>query len=456
MKSKSNFVFVGVILLMILSYNSQANDIAGRKELVLSGNDWIVTPFEPGQGEKAKAFAEKYQFTDFSTAFVPGDVHWDMERAGKIPYLYYGMNSKEAGWVIGKEWWYQKKFDIDKKWQQKSIRLRFEAVDYLADVWLNGNYLGKHEGQFTPFEFEVDNYLHFNKANVLTVMIHPAPIEVQKIITANVHEWQVMNVMRPAYPYWKSMTSSGWDWGCDLLSMGIWQDVSLIASNGVYLSNVTVLPDVDAPFDKATLRIRINTISQKTRKVELVCNVRCITANDSPAIKKQQITLQTAQQTAEIDMKVLKPNLWWPNGYGQQHLYELTVTANDPITNTPLDQATTRFGIRKLKILENPNSPEYKMYRDWADGPKTTHVSAETPSRRYLMEINGRRIYGKGSNWIPCDMLFGRADKNRYEHLIRLANQANINLFRIWGGGLLEKQVFFDLCEDMKRGHPQV
>lgn len=133
---------------------------AASRELILSGDDWQIVSFEPGQGIARRAFADGYPTAEAIAATVPGDVHWDLERSGRIPPIYYGLNAQKIGWVAGKEWWYRKTFATPQQWQGKTVHLRFDGVDYLADVWLNGQPLGRHEGQFTPFEYDVTKLLH--------------------------------------------------------------------------------------------------------------------------------------------------------------------------------------------------------------------------------------------------------------------------------------------------------
>ena len=107
-----------------------------------------------------------------------------------------------------------------------------------------------------------------------------------------------------------------------------------------------------------------------------------------------------------------------------------------------------RFGIRDLKMLPNPEAADNREYIDCAtDAPVTHRLPQPPPERKYLIQINGRRIFARGGNWIPCDLLYGRPRKPFYEHLIRSAAEANYNLFRVWGGGLIDKPEFFELCD---------
>ncbi len=424
---------------------------AASRELILSGDDWQIVSFEPGQGIARRAFADGYPTAEAIAATVPGDVHWDLERSGRIPPIYYGLNAQKIGWVAGKEWWYRKTFATPQQWQGKTVHLRFDGVDYLADVWLNGQPLGRHEGQFTPFEYDVTKLLRRDRENVLAVLIHPGPESVRKAIADREAEWPVMGVVRAAYPCWKAATTAGWDWGVKIISMGLWKDVRLLASEDVYLTNPIVLPKLSAPYDEATLETRLDVSAEKRQSVALDYRVRCLTAADQPIIAAQNIALAAGTRQVAFAIKVPHPQLWWPNGYGKQHRYELAITARAAGSARELHAVRTTFGIRDLQMLSNPEpyDPEYPVYWDWAPG----HVGIfpipkeALPEHKYLMRINGRRIFARGGNWIPTDFLYGRPRRQRYEYLVRSAAEANFNLFRVWGGGVLEKAEFRELCD---------
>lgn len=424
------------------------NRLGEARVYSLSGDHWQIASFEPGQGLERRAFAEGYPATEAIAATVPGDVHWDLERAGKVPPIYYGLNSQKIGWVAGKEWWYRKRFVTPAAWRGKTVRLHFEAVDYLTDIWINGKLLGHHEGQFTPFEFDVSGLLREDGENVLVVLIHPAPVAVRNAIAAGAAEWPVMGVMRPAYPYWKCITSAGWDWGAKIITMGIWKDVRLITSEGVCLDNPIVLSQLAPPYDRATLNIRLNLRSDQPRATKINYRARCLTAPDKPVLASQMTNLGAGEQQLTSSMEIPQPQLWWPNGYGQQHLYELEVSVQTTDGSRTLDHATATFGIRDLKMLQNPEAADEVAYIDYGTGSAVTHrLPWPPPERKYLIQINGRRMFARGGNWIPCDLLYGRPRQPDYEHLIRLAVQANFNLFRVWGGGLIDKPEFFEMCD---------
>jgi beta-mannosidase len=418
-------------------------------ELSLSASDWQITSFKPGQGVAQKAFSDGYPRQNVIAAIVPGDVHWDLERNGKLPPIYYSTNSQQTGWVAEKEWWYRKAFFVPAGWQGKTVRLHFDGVDYLADVWLNGQPLGRHEGQFTPFEFEVTKQLQSNQGNILTVLIHPGPEPVRQAIASRQGDWAVMGVFWEAYSHWKTPAICGWDWGTPIISMGIARDVRLVASEGVYLANPIVLPRLSAPYDEATLETRLTVAAEKPQSVELVYRVYCLTAPDQAVLASQKIEVAAGARQVTFQIKVPRPQLWWPRGYGKQHLYKLEVAAKAAGGAKDLHVVQTTFGIRDLQLLSNPEAEaDNPNYLDHAPGHTGIFpMPKELPEHKYLMQINGRRIFARGSNFIPSDMLYGRPRRDRYEYLVRSAAEANFNLFRLWGCGIIEKSDLYELCD---------
>ena len=281
------------------------------------------------------------------------------------------------------------------------------------------------------------------------MLIHAAPESVCEAIASGAGEWPVMGAIRKAYPRWKCQTNAGWDWGAKIITMGIWQDVRLVATEGARLSNLTVLPRLAAPYERAQLEIQVQAESSQGKAAELMAQVRCLTLPDPPTVVTQGVNLASVKGSRIVfEMTVPDPRLWWPNGYGPQHLYELVVGIRSAGGDRVLDRVATTFGIRDLQMLPNPDAPDNREYIDYTTDKPVTHTLPQPPpERRYLIQINGRRIFARGGNWLPCDLLYGRPRQAAYEHLIRLAAQANFNLFRVWGGGLIDRPEFFDLCD---------
>ena len=292
----------------------------------LNGADWSIASFQPGEGRTREAFAEGFPTAEALPATVPGDIHWDLERAHRLPQIYYGLNSREIGWVAEREWWYRRSFLHSTESRGRDAWLRFSGVDYSSEVWLNGQWLVQYEGQFTPFETEVSRCLRYGSENQLTVLIHPVPSNVREEIAkwsdpslfdVSSGEWPVMQAMRAAYPCWKSMTSSGWEWGPKIIRMGIWKDVCLTFSRGLHISRLIVRPRLRQRENKAILRIQLSAQVGEPIEFQLVCRVRSLTSNDVPATARQTVVVAPANPQAEFEMEIPNPRLWWPYITGQ-------------------------------------------------------------------------------------------------------------------------------------------
>ena len=152
---------------------------------------------------------------------MPGDVYTDLWRAGEIDDPHYGRNALRAKWAMEKEWWYRRRFAVAPEWKGKVVRLVFDGVDYSCNVWVNGKYLGQHEGMFSPFEFDVSSVLNYNgdsRANELVVRLDPPP-RIYRNVAGRKFAWQG--------DYWRTITP-----------MGIWKPVRLVATGRLRIADV--------------------------------------------------------------------------------------------------------------------------------------------------------------------------------------------------------------------------
>lgn len=429
--------------------------------LALSGDDWQLVDFDAGQHESIHAFVTGQPSDHAIQATVPGDVHADLERAGRLPDLWFGTNSQQAHWVPQKTWCYRKQFSFKGTWRDRRIWLLLEGVDYAAQVWLNGQKIGRHEGPFTPARFEITGIVYPEALNTLAVVIERAPQEIlNKLFLPRTQENRqlAMDEVTRELKCWKSRTMTGWDWGTPIWAMGVWRGVQVLGTQGVLLDNALVRPRLKAPYNEAALQVTTRLDADRVREVELQYIVECTTAEAPGVTSRHSVQLIPGEQEVQQALHLDRPQLWWPNGYGSQNRYALHVTVLDAASGQPLDTITTSFGVRDLQIAENTAAGIPRSYQDhWTNEPNDvwqergagTGVKDIAPDyqSRCLMVINGRPIFARGANWLPADLLFGRAEREQLEHLIRLAAMGNHNVFRVWGGGLIESSLFYELCD---------
>lgn len=348
-------------------------------------------------------------------ASVPGSVHHDLWRAGEISNPYFERNSLLLEWVPARTWVYRKTFTVDPAIQGGRVQLIFEGVDYEAEFFLNGESLGTHTGMFTPAMFEIGDRLHYGAENTLAVVIEPAPPE-----QPQVGRTSRVRTHKSRMTYW-------WDFCPRMIHLGIWDNVFLEVSGPTRIEDVFVRPQLAPGLRQANVSVSIMLDSRQHGIVEVETLLRLDSA--TIAMERTCHALAPGQTCLNVCLPVVQPQLWWPNGHGEQPLYEAEVRITDAETGLLSDVRTTRFGIRQVKLIPNEG--------------------AEATARPYTLVVNGRRIYIKGWNWVPLDVLYGVPRPEKLAHLLGLARQAQVNLLRVWGGGLIETEAFYNRCDEL-------
>ncbi|HYF91076.1 MAG TPA: glycoside hydrolase family 2 TIM barrel-domain containing protein [Symbiobacteriaceae bacterium] len=364
------------------------------ERISLGGRDWLFKGFI---GEDwIWRNAEKPDTRDLRYWYqgaVPGTVQHDLWAQGLIPDPYFERNSLAVEWVPQRTWIYKKTFRPDESLRGQRVRLCFDGVDYEAQFFLNGERLGAHRGMFVPVSFDVTERLKYGEENLLSVVIEPAPPEqpqVSKTAKVRTHKSRMT--------YW-------WDFCPRMPHVGIWDEVYLEATGPVRIDDVFIRTLLTDDFHRADVQVSVALSAPAA--VEAVIRM-----------DEEVVAHAVAADGGELSLPVPEPRLWWPNGHGEQPLYTLQVRVAGS------DTRRIPFGIRKVEMVPNDGSDE-----------------------AYTFVVNGKRIYAMGWNWVPIDVMYGVERPAKLEHLLTLARQAGVNLLRVWGGGLIEKEAFYDLCD---------
>jgi beta-mannosidase len=388
--------------------------------LSLDGPDWQLYPLLPERwrwqqiwkGDPPGAAARRV------SARVPGHVASALLAAGGMPHPFQGENSRLWEWTAERDWIYTRTFVVPEPWLGAEgavgprVWLRFEGIDGAAHVFLNGQPVGDHDASFVPAEWEVSRLLRPGQENRLCVAVERPP-DVQGQIGWSSRE-----------RHWRARFAYGWDFAARLPPIGIWDSVTLRATGPVGFRNVGLHANVATDRTEASLSL----VS------EFHCSERTPAVVRWQVLREGQLVGQAADpitvfesDTSLVQSLRLRPvALWWPNGAGDQPLYEMTATI-EARDGRPLDFRSFTFGVRGLEFVANEGAPP--------------------DSLPYTLLANGQRLFIKGSNWAPLDLLYGAAGREHYERLLTLARDAGINLLRVNGVGLLEKEVFYDLCD---------
>jgi beta-mannosidase len=337
---------------------------------------------------------------NFLPAEVPGNVLLDLFNNNLIPEPFFGKNPEKLQWVAEKDWIYKKDFTISKE-KEERIFLHFKGVDYSSEIYLNEIFLGKHLGMFSDFYFEITDKLKEN--NELRVFLNSFKNYKKRSRTL------------------RCQMSYGWDIAPRLLNQGIWDEVELIIIRKVFIKRVLIKSVIKNKSAEINISLEIDAKNIKDAQLETI-----ISQKDSGEFLREnfKISLKDGENKFSFSLNIDNPKLWFPYDKGYPYLYKIDLILKED--EGILDNFSTDFGIREIKMLK---TEEAKEEENW------------------IFSINGEREYIRGANWTPPDSLFGRIDKKRYQELINRAKELNINMFRVWGGGLKEKEEFYKICD---------
>lgn len=353
-----------------------------------------------------------YGITDeFMEAKVPGTVYGTLLELGKIPDPFYRDNELTALKLMENDFTYKLTFGICKDMlDMDGVLLRFDGIDTLADIYLNQKLLGDAFNMHRNWEYNVKDYLQVGE-NELTVILH-SPTKYIKEEQEKVYTGGSSECMEGFPHIRKAHCMFGWDWGPRLPDAGIFRNVSLLGIEKGRFEQVYVKQKHEE--DKVTLEFdySIELFSEKT---ELNTT---ITVTDPKGIRYSQ--------NEEEVIIIYNPQLWWPNGYGEQPLYTVKAELTDE-NGKVVDIWEKRIGLRTLTI--------HKEEDQWGES--------------FAHEVNGIQIFAMGADYIPEDNIFSRITEERTRKLLGDCIGANHNTIRVWGGGYYPNDFFFDICDEL-------
>ncbi len=349
-------------------------------------------------------------------AHVPGSVHTDLLAAGRIPDPFVADNELEVQWVAESDWEYLVQFDGDEGLgDEQHVMLVCDGLDTLADVTFNGRLLGHTDNMFRQYRWEVTEALRDGTNEVHVVF----PSTVAYMLAKQAQEPLIgPSQSIPGGPHVrKAPCQFGWDWGPQLPPIGIWREMRLEGYTSARLEDVHVRQFHAS--DGVTLTVRVALERWEDRVLGALVRV---TAPDGQ-IEEARLSFTATATEGETRLTIETPELWWPNGLGGQPLYRVEVLLY--AGERALDRRAFDIGLRKLELRREKD----------AYGESFTFVVNDVP------------VFAKGANWIPADSFPTQITAAHQEHLIRSAAAANMNMLRVWGGGLYEDDHFYALCD---------
>ena len=372
-------------------------------------NDWEFKLLnDNSHSNKSKIDPEKWY-----NAKVPGTIHTDLLDNKLIEDRFYSDNETRISWIAECDWIYSKEFTFDKS-ANVEYQLVFDGLDTIAEIYLNDNIVGNTNNMFVQYKYDVAKYLINGKNTLKIKLISPNKYSIDE--ESKHSKLQVALKSNRVYIR-KAQYSFGWDWGPELTTSGIWKDVYIIEKPKAEIESIT-FNTISITGDVAEVEIKV-TLENKI-KDELLLNIKL---DNKEQITENSIAVKGKENTIRLFVK--NPKLWFPNGEGEQELYKLTCQLCNK-ENVIYNEQTKTVGIRIIELLlKKNNEPDF------------------------LIKVNGQSVFCKGVDWIPADSFLPRVTDEKYLDLLTKAKDANMNMIRVWGGGIYENDIFYEYCDKL-------
>ena len=358
---------------------------------------------------------------EWMSARVPGTVHQDLLDHGRLPDPFYGMNEQKVQWVEKEDWLYRTVFTVTAdQLKSDAAWLTFEGLDTYADVYLNGSLLLKADNMFVGHKLAVKDVLREGENRLMIRFRSPVEETAPQWDTDgfnypadNDHSEKRMSVYTRKAPY-----SYGWDWGIRLATSGIWRPVKLTFCNGAAIDDFFVRQqEVTEQVAKVDNQLEINNVTSTPKEAQ----VKVVYAYGEQAdTLTRTVVLQPGKNSLSMPAWIEKPHLWMPNGWGDPALYTFTATVS--VDGKEVASREEAIGLRSIRVV----------MEDDKDG------------KSFYFEVNGKSMFAKGSNYIPGDALLPNMTGERYARLFEDIRAANMNMVRVWGGGIYEDDRFYE------------
>ena len=344
------------------------------------------------------------------TASIPGNVYTDLLAHNAIPDPFVKTNEDKIQWVTEKDWLYKTSFVVSESALQKDhIELSFEGIDTYAHIYLNEHLIASTTNAFRTYKLDVKKYL--KRENMLRIEFsnsHGIELKKEQKNPYKLPEGKRIYTRKAQFQY-------GWDWAPKLTTSGLWKKVTLNTWDAVRFDD---------------LYVKQKKVSETNAHFEIECTITSATEKNihlfTVANKQSQtnlIALKKGRHTYTVPFDIKNPQLWWTHNLGKPHLYAFDFKLVD--NSIIRDERVINKGIRTLKLVTNKDKKGAAFY----------------------FELNGKPVYMKGANYIPQSSFQNTVTNQHYEKLLTDVTDANMNMLRVWGGGIYENDIFYELCD---------
>uniref|UniRef100_A0A0A9XEI4 beta-mannosidase n=1 Tax=Lygus hesperus TaxID=30085 RepID=A0A0A9XEI4_LYGHE len=365
-------------------------------------------------------------------ATVPGGIYTDLIEGGIIKdYLFYEMNDMKYRWVGDENWTYTTNFTLSKDDFQAGMKLVFHGLDTIASIWLNGNNIGVSTNMFIRTTIHIEQFAK-KGINVLEIKFK-SPVKAGEQLAKSM-PYDVPPLCHPdeyhgvcyANMLRKMQASYSWDWGPAFPSVGIWKDVELELQDAPTLRDIG-FTTLDLDTDSRNYRVEMTAWFDEP-VMNGVLSVVLPVDNGEMVKFSSGVPAGVTEYKANLRLPKRNVRLWWPKGYGEQTLYQMTVEFK---SQGEVQRKVVNVGVRTVKMVQSP-----------------VIYGQDSKGLTFYLAVNKVPVFVKGANWIPMDVLPERGyDEDRLTYLLDSAVESNMNSLRVWGGGVYESDRFYEYCD---------
>lgn len=340
--------------------------------------------------------------TEYFSAIVPGAVQLDYANEYNLPNHNYGLNFKEYAWMENEFWFYKTEFDATNI-KAKKLFFVSEGIDYKFDILINGECRYSYEGMYHKIEVDISDLI--GSVVKIDVIIYPVPKSTVGVIAPNTRE-EANQTTKPAVSY-------GWDFHPRLIPLGIWNDTYIFETDFDEILKPSVTYNLSADRTRTCVEFSVNTMEDLTW---------------SFYAPNGELIFNSTVNNAMFELN--NPLLWWCNGYGEPNLYRWELSVGK-------EAYSGKIGFKTVSLEMNEGTWEVPEF------PKTRSCPPIT------LCLNGVNVFVKGSNWVAPEIFYATINESRYREQLILVKEANLNFVRCWGGAIVNKESFYEICDEL-------
>ena len=388
-----NIFFFGVIILILSSCNEPKSDI----QYYPITNHWEFLQ----EGDSL-----------WKPATIPGTVQTDLLKLGEIPHPFIGNNEDSIQWISEKNWLYKTSFTVPKTSLKKEKHLlEFEGLDTYAHIFLNDSLIGKTHNAFRGWEFDISSIIKVNnELKIKFFSVDSIETKAENALAYTLPESPRVFTRKPQYQY-------GWDWGPRIKTMGITNVITLTSYSNfrckdVYLNTHNITDSI------AHITAELTIQSQKEENIKVTIHNK-----NTQEQYQETLSIQPSKTQYQIPFSIKNPKRWWTHNLGEPFLYDIDITIE--LNDKPHTSFSKKLGIRTVELITEKDSIGESFY----------------------FKLNGKPVYMKGANYIPQNVFLPEVNQDKYLQLINDVVDTNMNMLRVWGGGVYENNFFYQLCD---------